>query len=129
MLLGAVLPLFGDVVESVLLVPVASVLLLLFFLCFFFPVVSVEDALLWSVLDPEVPFISVLELPLVEPVEPAEDDPLCGDELGEEVLDCCATAIPTENRAAVAIARSFLDIFSPVKWHSIGWLRPQSRLL
>ncbi len=90
----------------------------LFFLCFFLPVlVSVE--LVWSV--PEVPlavepdwlFISELE----EPVElvPLALEPLC--ELLGELLDCgsvledCAAAMPIEKIAAVAIARSFLDIF------------------
>ena len=98
--------LFGfDVSE---LLPDVSELLLLFFLCFFFlVVVSAEDAL-ESELEPLVPLMSP-ELPLL-----VEDGLLlpCGlDPVpGELVPDCCATAMPIEKRAAVEIARSFLDI-------------------
>lgn len=101
-----------------------SVELLLSFLCFFLLVlVSVE--LFWSV--PEVPlaveepdwlFISELE----EPLELGLLVELLGVwELLGELLDCgsvldegdvaCAAAMPIEKIAAVAIARSFLDIF------------------
>ena len=83
-------------------------LLLLFFFFFFLLVSSVDVALLWSVLVLDVPLMSLLELPLVEP---ADDPvlPLCGG-VDDDEPDCCAIAIPTENRAAVAIARSFFDI-------------------
>ena len=69
-----------------------------------------------AVEDPDWLFISELE----EPVElvPLELVPLC--ELLGELLDCgsvlddgdvdCAAAMPIEKIAAVAIARSFLDI-------------------
>lgn len=104
LLLPLEVPFGFDVSE---LLPDVSELLLLFFLCFFFlVVVSAEESL--AGLEPLVPLISP-ELPLL-----VEDGLLlpCGlDPVpGELVPDCCATAMPIEKRAAVEIARSFLDI-------------------
>ena len=95
---------------------------LCFLWCFFLPVlVSVE---FWSVPVPVVPPAEV-SMPVLElPVVPIVDAPLpdcCAEpelELDPEVPDCppvadpldCAAAMPIENSAAVAIARSFLDI-------------------
>ncbi len=86
--------------------------LFLFFLCFFFPVV----VLLWSVPVPEFPELVPLMSPEPVPLEVLlgedEDWEPCGEVPvpGEEVPDCWATAMPIENRAAVAIARSLVDI-------------------
>jgi hypothetical protein len=88
-----------------------SELLLLFFLCFFFVVVVVEVVV--SVLDPEVPPMSPVELdePLVVELGLLLLGALGSVPLfGELVPDCCATAMPIENNAAVLIERSFLDI-------------------
>ncbi len=103
--------------------------LLLCFLCFFLPVlVSVE--LFWSEPVPDVPLAleepldPVPDWPLMSELDPVDPLPLVEPDEEEPVPDWlpvepvpelalpedCAAAIPIEKRAAVAIARSFLDI-------------------
>lgn len=70
-----------------------------------------------------VPLIPLLLLPVVDWLLLGEvDEPDCdAPDCEESGLDCCATAIPIEKRAAVATARSFFDIhFSCRKWQRIG---------
>jgi hypothetical protein len=75
------------------------------------------------VLDPEVELVPLISLELPVPLDvPAVELLPCAEEPapGDEVPDCCAAAMPIENRAAVAIVRSFLDIYILLrKWRVI----------